>query len=176
MIHETVGSQDQVSAAYGGLNHITFHTNGEITVEPVTISQDRYAELNSHLMLFYTGIKRTAETVAKSYVDEIEEKKDLLIAMHSMVGEGISILTSNRCICHFGELLDEAWKVKRSLSLKVSNNFVDDYYERALQNGAIGGKNNRSRWRRVFTPFCASISSGKDSSFIKRASLRSLSI
>jgi D-glycero-alpha-D-manno-heptose-7-phosphate kinase len=68
LIKETVGSQDQVTAAYGGMNHILFNPNGEISVRPVTIPQERLEELNSHLMLFYTGIMRTASDVAKTYL------------------------------------------------------------------------------------------------------------
>ena len=89
MIRETVGSQDQVSAAYGGLNQIVFSPGGEITVKPVTISYERLEKLGSHVMLFYTGIKRTASDVAKSYVADIEDKADLLEAMDGMVDEAL---------------------------------------------------------------------------------------
>jgi D-glycero-alpha-D-manno-heptose-7-phosphate kinase len=68
ILKETVGSQDQVCAAYGGVNRISFFPNGDFSVQPMTLSQERLAELNSHLMLFYTGIKRTASEVASSYV------------------------------------------------------------------------------------------------------------
>ena len=74
IIRETVGSQDQVSAAYGGFNHIIFHPNGEITVLPVILPAERIQELHSHLMLFYTGIKRTASDIADSFVTNIETK------------------------------------------------------------------------------------------------------
>ena len=140
MIKETVGSQDQVSAAYGGLNYIKFLQSGEIVVTPVTISSDRINELNSHLMLFYTGIMRTASNVAKSYVDDIKSKSELLTSMQDIVQKGISILTGNGCICRFGELLDETWKLKRNLSDQVSNDVVDTLYKKAKNNGAIGGK------------------------------------
>ncbi len=89
MIKETVGSQDQVTAAYGGLNHIIFKTSGDISVSPVTIPQDRLEELNSHLMLFYTGIMRTASDVAKTYVEDIESKSEHLQAMKEMVDEAL---------------------------------------------------------------------------------------
>ena len=75
ILKETVGSQDQVLAAYGGLNHITFLPNGEISVRPMTITRERMRELNAHLMLFYTGIKRTASNIAESYVNGIEDRK-----------------------------------------------------------------------------------------------------
>jgi len=140
MIQETVGSQDQAIAAYGGLNQIVFNPSGEITVKPVTISYDRLAKLNEHVMLFYTGIKRTASDVAKSYVEDIEDKADLLKEMNGMVDEALRVLCGNGCLCKFGELLHEAWMLKRDLSSQVSNHELDDYYARARAQGAIGGK------------------------------------
>jgi D-glycero-alpha-D-manno-heptose-7-phosphate kinase len=140
ILKETVGSQDQVLAAYGGLNHISFLPNGEISVRPITIAHERLKELNAHLMLFYTGIKRTASNVADSYVNGIEEKKRQLRIMKDMVEESISILSSDQDICGFGELLHEAWQAKRSLSAKVSNTHVDAIYDQAISAGAVGGK------------------------------------
>jgi len=140
ILKEVVGSQDQVLAAYGGLNYVTFLPNDEISVRPMTLSQERIQELNSHLMLFYTGIKRTASGIAETYVNNIEAKKRQLRIMKDLVEEGISILNSSQNLTSFGELLHEAWQAKRSLSAQVSNNHVDDIYNQALAAGAIGGK------------------------------------
>src|ERR1017187_234042 len=74
VLKETVGSQDQVCAAYGGLNKISFLQNGDFSVQPMTLARERLEELNSHLMLFYTGIKRTASDVASSYAAGMEER------------------------------------------------------------------------------------------------------
>ena len=71
VLEETVGSQDQVMAACGGFNHVVFHPSGKITVSPALISAEREAQLNAHLMLFYTGIKRTASDIAASYAADI---------------------------------------------------------------------------------------------------------
>jgi len=139
MIKETVGSQDQVATAYGGINHIVFHKSGGFKVHPMILSRERVRELNAHLMLFYTGIKRTASNVADSYVNDIQNKEKLLNKMHEMVEKGIGIL-QNSNICDFGQLLHEAWMAKRGLSSIVSNNIVDDLYQRARKFGAIGGK------------------------------------
>jgi D-glycero-alpha-D-manno-heptose-7-phosphate kinase len=140
MIKETVGSQDQALVAYGGLNHISFLQHGEISVKPVTISAERTRELNSHLMLFYTGIKRTAADVADSYVKGLESRKRQLRIMKDLVEESLFILNSNQNIKAFGELMHEAWQVKRSLSDKVSNSHVDEVYYAAIAAGAVGGK------------------------------------
>ena len=140
MIKETVGSQDQVSVSYGGFNQINFSTNGEIDVQPVTLSAQRIEELDSHLMLFYTGIKRTASDIAKSYVDSLSKKRTLLKQIQKTVDEGIYILKGNNNICQFGELLHESWMLKKGLSSQVSNNDVDELYDRAREAGAVGGK------------------------------------
>ena len=140
VLKETVGSQDQVLAAYGGFNHITFHPHGEISVKPITVGRERVGELNSYLMLFYTGIKRTASNVAQSYVNGIDERRRQLRLMKEFVEESISILGSGHDLTEFGRLLHEAWLAKRSLSSCVSNSHVDVIYEAALEAGAVGGK------------------------------------
>jgi D-glycero-alpha-D-manno-heptose-7-phosphate kinase len=139
-IKEVVGSQDQVLAAHGGLNHVLFAQNGEITVRPVTVSAERLHELNNHLMLFYTGIERTASNIAETYVTDVESKKSQLRIMKHLVEEGIAILNKGNNINDFGALLHEGWQVKRDLSAKVSNSHVDELYAHALASGALGGK------------------------------------
>jgi D-glycero-alpha-D-manno-heptose-7-phosphate kinase len=140
VLAETVGSQDQVMAAYGGLRHVTFHADGEILANPLILPPERVAELKSHLMLFYTGIARTAADVARSYVVGIESRRRQLRIMKELVDESIDVLASGMDIRAFGDLLHEAWQAKRSLSAEVSTGEVDDLYERARQAGAIGGK------------------------------------
>lgn len=140
VLQETVGSQDQVSVAVGGMNHIQFLAGGHINVTPVTVTSSRLLELQSHLMLFYSGIERTAAKVASSYTENIEEKAALMGAMGALVDRGLAILNSDYAISEFGKLLHEAWQVKRTFSTRVSNGKIDDIYQRALENGAIGGK------------------------------------
>lgn len=140
VLKETVGSQDQVLAAYGGLKHVRFQPDGEIEVSPLILPPGRVAELKSHLLLVYTGIARTAADVAKSYVSRIETRRRQLRIMKELVDESIDILASGMNILAFGDLLHEAWQAKRSLSSVVSNSEVDNLYERARTAGAVGGK------------------------------------
>jgi D-glycero-alpha-D-manno-heptose-7-phosphate kinase len=140
LIKETVGSQDQVLAAFGGFNHIVFAQNGEISVRPVTVPAERLKELNSHLMLFYSGIERTASDIAETYITDLNGKKSQLRIMKDLVDESISILNSKADIAAFGALLHEAWLAKRGLSARVSNTQVDGIYDLALSHGALGGK------------------------------------
>ncbi len=140
MLQEMVGSQDQVCAAYGGLNRISFLTNGEFLVQPMTLTHARMDELTSHLMLFYTGIKRTAASVATSFVPSITERSSLLNTMRGCVDKGCDILNGTGDIAPFGGLLHEAWQAKRALSDKISNAQVDAAYDAARSAGALGGK------------------------------------
>ena len=140
MIKETVGSQDQVLAAFGGFNHVVFSQDGEISVKPVTLSGERLRELSSHLMLFYRGIERTASDIAGSYVADVDGKRSQLRIMKGLVEESLAVLNNGQDITAFGSLLDEGWQAKRSLSAKVSNAYVDELYAHAISNGALGGK------------------------------------
>jgi len=139
-LKETVGSQDQICAAYGGFNFINFHRNGDFSVRPVTASADRILELQSHLMLFYTGIKRTASTIASSYVTNMDAKTAVLKRFMDMVEQSAAILAGDRPMHQFGELLHEAWTAKRTLGGMISNSLIDTHYETARAAGALGGK------------------------------------
>ncbi len=140
ILKETVGSQDQVCAAYGGVNHINFHTNGDVSVRPLTVPEERLRELNSHLMLFYTGIKRTASDVASTYVNNLDARMAQLKRLKSFVDQSLQILSGPGDLAEFGKLLHEAWEAKRSMSNKISNQSVDELYAQARLAGALGGK------------------------------------
>ncbi len=139
-VGDTVGSQDQVLAAYGGFNYVTFARDGQETVTPMTLPAGRVAELNGRLMLFYTGIQRMASTVARSYAEDTAGRERQLHALRAMVDEGSAILSGGQNITAFGDLLHEAWQTKRSLSATVSNLFVEEIYDEARDAGALGGK------------------------------------
>jgi D-glycero-alpha-D-manno-heptose-7-phosphate kinase len=135
IIKENVGSQDQMAAAVGGFNHITFGTN--IYVDPVV--SDNIPKLESSLMLFFTGFARTATEVAKEQISNIRYNSDVLKEMHSLVEAAKSaILTGD--LKHFGGLLGYSWNLKKKLSSKISTEYIDFLYDKAIYSGALGGK------------------------------------
>lgn len=138
-INEHVGSQDQTLATFGGFNKISFLRDGTINVIPITISKEKSDELQSHLMLFFTGIFRTASEVAKDQIKATSKRKEELTKMCEMVDEGIKIL-HNKDTVRLGALLHDAWQFKRSLTNKISNSAIDKIYEKGIKAGAIGGK------------------------------------
>ena len=140
ILKENVGSQDQVAVSYGGFNKISFDKGGDFNVEPIIFNKQRVNQLQNHLMMFFTGFSRTASIIAKKQIKNTPKKKKELTAMHQLVAEAKELLGSKNDIVKFGKLLDEAWKLKRSLSDKISNPIVDSIYEEALRAGAIGGK------------------------------------
>jgi D-glycero-alpha-D-manno-heptose-7-phosphate kinase len=141
VIREVVGSQDQISAAFGGLNRIQFRRDGEFDVDPIVLPRERLAELQASLMLCFTGLSRLAPEVAKSKVDNFKARERALRTMGAMVDTAIGILRESATpIVEFGRLLDESWRHKRSLSDKVSNPEIDELYATALAAGASGGK------------------------------------
>lgn len=140
VLKENVGSQDQVACAYGGFNKIIFHNDNNFRVEPITLQKERLRQLQDHLILVFTGLSRFASEIASDQIKNISEKKKELSAMRQMVDEAVNILNSNRNIINFGKLLHESWQLKKKLSNKISNLQIDAIYEKALRNGAVGGK------------------------------------
>jgi D-glycero-alpha-D-manno-heptose-7-phosphate kinase len=141
LIKECVGSQDQIAAAYGGFNEIEFYKDDTFSVEPKVFGQDRVKELNSHLMLFFTGVSRFSSEIAESQISNIKNCYSQMNELYDMVGEGVSIMSNaNIPINDFGKLLHQAWKNKRSLSNKVTNVKIDELYNAAIKAGATGGK------------------------------------
>jgi len=140
LIKENVGCQDQIMASYGGFNRIEFKQNEKHLVTPVTIKPERIEELQNHLMLYYTGVSRIASEIAATQIAEIPNRKKELSYMYSMVDEALKILNSNMDVNCFGKLLNDSWQIKRKLTNKISNTYIDDIYDAGIHAGAIGGK------------------------------------
>lgn len=141
LIKENVGFQDQIAAAFGGFNKIEFLKDGGFTVTPVEISGERIEKLQDHMLLFFTGISRTASNVVSEQIKNIPNKTKELHIMRGMVDEALKIIKRDGdWLQDFGKLLNESWQLKRGLSSKISNEIIDEIYAKALKSGALGGK------------------------------------
>jgi len=141
LLKEAVGAQDQVSAAYGGLNRINFGRDGSVEVKPILTSPERLAELQGHLALYFTGFSRIASEIAQEQLRLTPQKTRELRTMMCLVDEAEAVVTNpNRPLADFGRLLDESWRLKRTLTNKISNAMLDEIYEAGLSAGALGGK------------------------------------
>lgn len=140
-IGENVGSQDQTIAAFGGFRKIEFFPDGKIKASSVELLPERRKNLEENLLLFFVGFPRNASEIASEQIKNTPNKTHELKTMRRMVDDAYTILADNRKpLDDFGELLNEGWRVKKSLSFKISNPVIDDIYEVALGAGALGGK------------------------------------
>jgi D-glycero-alpha-D-manno-heptose-7-phosphate kinase len=137
---DNVGCQDQTLAAYGGFNYIEFGGVDHLKVRKVTISPERLKLLQDHLMIFFTGFARMASEIAAHQIKNIPKKTRELKAMYQMVQRSADILNSREDLNSFGKLLHESWKLKRTLSNKITTSSIDDLYTEARRAGATGGK------------------------------------
>lgn len=141
ILKENVGSQDQVLAAFGGFNKVDFNQDDTINVSPVILSKAWLEQLQDHLMLYFTGFSRYASAITIEQIENTTNKRHELWVMRQMVDEAISIVNNGKIdILEWGKLLHESWKLKRSLSNKVSTSQIDEIYDEACRLGAIGGK------------------------------------
>jgi D-glycero-alpha-D-manno-heptose-7-phosphate kinase len=141
LLREAVGAQDQVSAAYGGFNRINFDADGSIEVRRMLTSPNRLEELEQNLALYFTGFSRFASEIAQEQLKMTPHRQHELDAMLQLVNEAEVIVASpNRSLHEFGRLMHESWKIKRTLTQKISNASIDEIYEAGLSAGALGGK------------------------------------
>lgn len=140
VLTESVGSQDQVACSYGGFNLIKFKQDNIFKV----ISLDKYQifkdKLNENLVLLFTGKQRTAEKIAKRFIKKINTTKKQEIKDILALVKVAKYLISKTDHYSFGQLLDEGWNIKKKLDKSITNSFLDNIYNKAKQNGAIGGK------------------------------------
>jgi D-glycero-alpha-D-manno-heptose-7-phosphate kinase len=139
VLEEAVGLQDQIFAAYGGLNLIRFRGEADFVVERVSLSQNRMQELGASLLLFYTKITRRAQELERNKLTNMSRIEDNLKKMLVHVDKGYDALTSGS-LARFGELLDETWREKKQLDPGVSAPEIDELYAIGMRAGALGGK------------------------------------
>jgi len=142
LLKERVGLQDQYTCAKGGLIHLEFNGSNRVNMKPVVVSRERLRALQERLMLFYTGIQRYAHEVLEQQLERTRSGvlSSYLRKLYALVEQGIDVLSNEHHLSSFGELLNDGWNCKKQLSDTISNQIIDNAYERARNAGAIGGK------------------------------------
>ena len=140
ILKRTMGKQDHFASAYGDLNIFTFNSDETIDVEPVFYSKEIKDKLERNLMLFYTELTRDASDVLESQNKATGDKRAVLGKMRDLVMPLRDVLSGKQDLRRFGEILHEGWLLKKSITSDISNNIIDDYYKKAMEAGAVGGK------------------------------------
>ena len=139
LCNEAGGWQDQIAAAYGGLNRINFHGD-DYDVMPIIISPERKKQLNENLMLYFTGFTRFSSQIQQAS-KPIKDKTAQLRDMLDLVDEAEKVLENKHSdLDEFGRLLDVTWRLKKQTGNKISTGGIDEFYEKAMKAGALGGK------------------------------------
>ncbi|NQT73022.1 MAG: galactokinase [Chloroflexi bacterium] len=143
ILREPIGKQDQYIAAIGGVTCLDIDKQGQVSATPLRISDDIIAQLESNILLFYTGIKRSASEVLTEQNKATErDEKQVVTALHTIkeIGKEINAALVGGDLRHFGELMDAHWEIKKTLSDKITFSQIDKWYNIAKNNGALGGK------------------------------------
>ncbi len=145
LLNEKGGWQDQIFAAYGGLNYINFQKNS-YEINKLSIGESNKSLLEDSCMLFFTNIKRSSSSIQEKVFkkNNLEKKQSYFQEIYRLSIEGRKILHSsnntNEMLKDFGEILDQGWHLKSSLSDSISNETIDQIYQSAIAAGALGGK------------------------------------
>jgi len=140
LLGEPIGKQDQYIAAHGGLQHIRFNPDGSVFVDPVICTRETKRAVEQRLMLFYTGVTRSASEILARQGEETPSKLDAVAEMVTMTDEVDAVLREGRNLDRVGELLHRGWSIKRGLSQGITSSEIDALYEAARRAGALGGK------------------------------------
>jgi D-glycero-alpha-D-manno-heptose-7-phosphate kinase len=136
---EPIGKQDQYISAYGGLQHIRFNSDETVILDPVICPPKTKRDIENHLLLFYTGRMRQSGDILTKQKGNSKNNKDTLDKMRDQAEELFRSLTSLQ-VHRLGEILRDGWNLKKSLAEGISDEHIDQLYEKALTAGAVGGK------------------------------------
>ena len=141
-LKEPIGKQDQYACACGGLNFIEFEPSGRVNVEKVFLTTEGYKRLENNLMMFYTGQTRAAGDILKEQKKNTTDDEAKINNLHKMVqlAKDLRQELLHNNIDAMGEILHQGWMYKKELAGSISNEFINQYYDLAMKNGASGGK------------------------------------
>lgn len=138
-LHKPIGFQDQYIAAYGGFKLLEFQQDGSTKITNIKLDEPRKQQLSENLLLFYTGMKRHAESILTEQKNNIQDRLPILHHLKEMATNALDELQNGNIDC-IGEMLDESWHLKKQLASGISNDLIDTYYQTARKAGALGGK------------------------------------
>jgi D-glycero-alpha-D-manno-heptose-7-phosphate kinase len=143
VLKEPCGKQDQYVSAFGGINHLAISTKGKVTVTPINITQESITQLETNLMMFYTGFTRSANELLTNQKEQADhDGKNIIRHYHRIkrIGDESIDCLERGDLEAFGSLMNTHWEMKRGISSIMSNDDIDKWYSLAIKKGALGGK------------------------------------
>ena len=140
MLNENCGSQDQIWASYGGFNVIKFKKNGKFEVNRINKTKNSINKLDQNMFLIYTGLNRFSDNIEKDKIKNLDKNLNHLDKIKNITDYFINHIKKDFSIELCGSLMNEYWNIKKQLSKKVTNPFINELYKTGIENGALGGK------------------------------------
>lgn len=139
---EPIGKQDQFAAAFGGFNFIEFYPDDSVSVEPVICKRETLRELQANILVFYTGISRSASALLKTQQKAVASEKSKQKVLRKMVelAHVLKAELQKNNLQAFGQIIHENWLLKKSLTESITTSSIDHWYDKARRAGALGGK------------------------------------
>lgn len=140
ILGEPIGKQDQYIAAYGGIKHFYFKPNDDVVIEPLLVGGRKIKKLQENLLLFYTHVTRNANSILKEQKARAKHNFEELRSLKKLVNPLRNCLEGDGNLDMFGAILHKGWEIKKRLASKITNDTIDQYYRKAIDAGATGGK------------------------------------
>jgi D-glycero-alpha-D-manno-heptose-7-phosphate kinase len=140
ILGKPIGKQDQYIAGFGGLRLFHFRPDGSVRVDTLEMDEAKRRRVSESLMLFFTGMTRSANEILCEQRHNIPGRFEILRKMKEQALDVRDCLSNGANLNRLGRLLDKGWELKRQLASRISNYTIDDIYEIAIDNGAVGGK------------------------------------
>ncbi len=143
VLKEPIGKQDQYIAAFGGVSSFRFLNNGQVEVRPLAISDETLYNLEDNLLMFFTGYTRSASSILKDQDSRSRSNdREMINNLHFIkeIGRSTQTALESGDLRQFAELMNEHWEYKKQRSPNMSNDKINDLYELARKQGALGGK------------------------------------
>ena len=140
ILNHPIGKQDQYAAAFGEINYFSFERGGAVKRDKIVLNANELRNIDRKLMMFYTGMRRSADGILERQKKEAKDKMQVLDFMRNQANEMKSYLQHKGFDQSFAEMLDAAWQKKKTVTTGISNNEIDELYGKSREAGAAGGK------------------------------------
>jgi D-glycero-alpha-D-manno-heptose-7-phosphate kinase len=140
ILKRPIGKQDHYAAAFGGLNYIFFHPDGRVSLEPKNLPKGELDTLFKSILMFWTGIARDSSSVLNEQKMNISNTEAYLKTMRDQASQLGQLMQNGFDLQTFSEALNQSWNLKRKLAASITNERIDEWYQKGMNAGALGGK------------------------------------
>lgn len=140
ILEESVGSQDQITSTFGGMNLLKFGVGNKWSIQPISLSEEYRKDFESRIVLLYSGIKRISPVFSNLHSPNRDNKSSLMLRTEQLALNFHELLIREGNLDIVGEMLNESWQIKKALNPMTVTPAIEEFFQLGLENGALGGK------------------------------------